>query len=102
MNAVTRFELAQLDVPLVSFSLNGREVTGRATETLLQVAQREGVEIPHLCYKEGLEAVGNCRSCMVEINGERVLAPSCCRAPTAGMKVVTDSERALASQKLVL
>ena len=102
MNAITRQELAQLDAPLVSFSLNGREVTGRATETLLQVAQREGVEIPHLCYKEGMEAVGNCRACMVEINGERVLAPSCCRAPTPGMKVVTDSERAVASQKLVL
>ncbi|HEY3046557.1 MAG TPA: formate dehydrogenase subunit alpha [Polaromonas sp.] len=102
MNAITRHELAQLDVPLVSFSLNGREVTGRATETLLQVAKREGVEIPHLCYKEGMEAVGNCRACMVEINGERVLAPSCCRTPTAGMKVVTDSERAVASQKMVL
>ena len=102
MNAITRNEAAALDVPLVSFSLNGREVTGRSTETLLQVAEREGVEIPHLCYMEGLEAVGNCRSCMVEIDGERVLAPSCCRAPTAGMKVVTNSERAVASQKLVL
>ncbi|MDB5947337.1 MAG: NAD-dependent formate dehydrogenase iron-sulfur protein / NAD-dependent formate dehydrogenase [Ramlibacter sp.] len=102
MNAITRQELAQLDAPLVSFSLNGREVSGRATETLLQVADREGVAIPRLCYKEGMEAVGNCRSCMVEINGERVLAPSCCRFPTAGMKVVTDSERAVASQKLVL
>src|SRR5881296_2347861 len=102
MNAITRHELAQLDAPLVSFSLNGREVTGRATETLLQVAQREGVEIPHLCYKEGMEAVGNCRACMVEIAGERVLAPSCCRAPTAGMKVSTDSERVKKSQQLVL
>jgi formate dehydrogenase major subunit len=102
MNAVTRQEQIALDVPLVNFSLNGREVTGRATDTILQIAKQEGVEIPHLCYKEGLEAVGNCRACMVEINGERVLAPSCCRAPTAGMKVVTDSERAVASQKLVL
>jgi formate dehydrogenase major subunit len=91
-----------LDAPLVSFSLNGREVTGRATDSILQIAKQEGIDIPHLCYKEGLEAVGNCRACMVEINGERVLAPSCCRAPTAGMKVVTDSERAVASQKLVL
>ncbi|OOG42949.1 formate dehydrogenase subunit alpha [Polaromonas sp. A23] len=102
MNAITRQELAELDAPLVTFSLNGREVQGRANESLLQVAKREGVEIPHLCFKEGMEAVGNCRSCMVEINGERVLAPSCCRAPAAGMKVVTDSERAVASQKLVL
>jgi formate dehydrogenase major subunit len=102
MNAVTRQEQMALDVPLVNFSLNGREVTGRATDSILQIAKQEGIDIPHLCYKEGLEAVGNCRACMVEINGERVLAPSCCRAPTAGMKVVTDSERAVASQKLVL
>ena len=102
MNAITRTELSELQAPLVSFSLNGREVTGRTNETLLQVADREGVEIPRLCYMEGMEAVGNCRACMVEINGERVLAPSCCRFPSQGMKVVTDSERAVASQKLVL
>jgi formate dehydrogenase major subunit len=102
MNAITRNELAQLETPTVTFNLNGREVTGRTTETIIQVAKREGIEIPHLCYQEGLEAVGNCRSCMVEINGERVLAPSCCRYPTAGMQVTTDSERAVASQKLVV
>ena len=102
MNAITRQELAELDAPLVSFSLNGQEVTGRTNESILQVAKREGIDIPHLCFKEGLEAVGNCRACMVEIDGERVLAPSCCRAPTAGMKVKTDSERAVASQKMVL
>jgi formate dehydrogenase major subunit len=102
MNAVTRHELAQLEAPTVTFKLDGREVTARANETILKVAEREGVEIPHLCYKDGLEAVGNCRSCMVEINGERVLAPSCCRAPTPGMEVNSKSERAVASQKMVL
>jgi formate dehydrogenase major subunit len=102
MNAITKNEAAHLEAPRVSFELNGRTVTGRATETLLEIAGREGVEIPRLCHKAGLEAVGNCRSCMVEIAGERVLAPSCCRFPSAGMKVTTDSERALKSQKLVL
>jgi formate dehydrogenase major subunit len=102
MNAVTRHELAQLEVPVVSFKLDGREVTCRANETIIEVAAREGVEIPRLCYKPGLDAVGNCRSCMVEIKGERVLAPSCCRAPANGMEVSTKSERAVASQKLVL
>jgi formate dehydrogenase major subunit len=102
MNAITKSELASLEAPLLSFSLNGKEVSGRATESILDVAKREGIEVPHLCYKEGLEAVGNCRACMVEINGERVLAPSCCRAPAAGMKVTTNSERAVASQKMVL
>ncbi len=102
MNAVTRKEAAALAAPTVSFRLNGRDVTGRASENLIEIARREGVEIPHLCYKQGLEQVGNCRACVVEIGGERVLAPSCCRAPTAGMVVTTDSERAVKSQKLVL
>ena len=102
MNAITRRERAELDVPLVNFSLNGKDVTGRANESLLQVAQREGIDIPHLCFKEGLAAVGNCRACMVEIDGERTLAPSCCRSPSAGMQVQTDSQRALKSQKMVL
>jgi formate dehydrogenase major subunit len=86
----------------VSFTINGREVQALRHETLIEVADREGIEIPRLCYKEGMEAVGNCRSCMVEIDGERVLAPSCCRHPSQGMKVTTDSERAVKAQKLVL
>ena len=89
-------------IQTVTFELNGRAVQALPHETLIEVADREGVAVPRLCYKEGYDAVGNCRSCMVEIDGERVLAPSCCRNPTAGMKVSTDSPRALASQKLVL
>ena len=85
-------------IPTVSFELNGRTVHALAHESLIEVAAREGIEVPRLCYKEGMEAVGNCRSCMVEIDGERVLAPSCCRHPSAGMKVRTDSPRALAAQ----
>ena len=102
MNAITKHEVIHLEGPLVEFQLNGRDVQGRSCETLIEIARREGIEIPHLCYRQGMEAVGNCRSCMVEIAGERVLAPSCCRAPSAGMKVTTDSERALKSQKMVL
>ena len=86
----------------VRFTLNGREVSGLQGEPILEVARREGIQIPHLCYKPGLEAAGNCRACVVEIAGERTLAASCCRSATAGIKVTTDSERALKSQKLVL
>src|SRR3954470_684069 len=102
MNAVTRAELAQIETPVVRFKLNGQEVEARASETLIQVSDREGVEIPRLCYKPGLDTAGNCRACMVEIKGERVLAPSCCRTPTAGMEVTSDSDRAVAAQKMVL
>jgi len=104
MNALTRNEAVGLDdaAPKVDFTLDGREVQARAGETLIEVADRLGVEIPRLCYKPGFEAVGNCRACVVEIAGERTLAPSCCRAPAPGMKVSTNSERAVRSQKLVL
>jgi formate dehydrogenase major subunit len=102
MNAVTRAEMAQIESPTVQFSLNGKPVEARADETVLQVADREGVEIPRLCYKPGLDTAGNCRCCMVEIKGERTLAPSCCRTVTAGMEVTTDSQRAVSAQKMVL
>jgi formate dehydrogenase major subunit len=102
MNAILKPQGVAAQAPQISFELNGREVTGGTDETLIEIARREGVEIPHLCYKPGMETAGNCRACMVEIAGERVLAPSCCRNPSAGMKVSTDSERALKSQKLVI
>lgn len=86
----------------VTFELNGQTVTAKEGQTVIQVAKDNGVEIPHLCYKEGLRPDGNCRACVVEVEGERVLAPSCCRNVTADMKVKTNSERAIKSQKMVL
>ncbi len=86
----------------IEFKLNGRDVVSVGDETIIQTAKRYGVEIPHLCYKEGMRPDGNCRACVVEVKDERVLAASCCRAPATGMEVTTDSERALKSQKMVL
>src|SRR5690242_15125106 len=97
-----RISTAQAATMPVEFKLNGRAVVGRSDETIIQTAKHYGIEIPHLCYKEGLRADGNCRACMVEIKGERVLAPSCCRYPKDGMEVTSDSARAVASQKMVL
>src|ERR1700719_1853186 len=87
----------------IRFMLDGAEVEAAAGETIWQVADRQGIEIPHLCWlpKPGYRADGNCRACMVEIEGERVLAASCVRKPTAGMKVQTASERARFSRKMV-
>lgn len=86
----------------VNFELNGQRVTAQAGQTIIQAAKANGVDIPHLCYQEDMRPDGNCRACMVEIEGERVLAPSCCRNVTPDMKVKTNSERALKSQKMVL
>ncbi|MGZ8153935.1 MAG: formate dehydrogenase subunit alpha [Burkholderiales bacterium] len=99
MTALSKSELAHMPV---EFTLNGKPVAAEPGETIIQAAKRHGVEIPYLCYKEGMRPDGNCRACMVDIKGERVLAASCCRMPAAGMEVTTDSPRALHSQKMVL
>ena len=91
-----------LEVRPTEFRLNGVALTADPNETIIQAAQRHGVEIPHLCYKPGMRTDGNCRACMVEIKGERVLAPSCCRFPTQGMEVASNSPRALHAQKIVV
>ncbi len=100
MNAPTK--LTELMPALVEFELDGVAMKAFEGETIIDAAKRHDVDIPHLCYKEGYRADGNCRACVVEINGERTLAPSCCRSVTAGMEVKSTSERAVKSQKMVL
>src|SRR5271165_855279 len=91
-----------LEQERITFRLNGEEITAFAHETIIQAADRAGVAIPRLCYKPGMRPDGNCRACMVEIKGERVLAPSCCRRPVAAMEVASDSARALHAQKMIV
>ena len=88
----------------IQFTLDGRMVEALEGETIWQVAKRQGIEIPHLCHAPdpGYRADGNCRVCMVEIEGERVLAASCIRTPTADMKVLSGSERASAARRMVM
>ena len=88
----------------ITFELDGREVEADDGETIWQVAKREGTDIPHLCWKDaaGYRSDGNCRACMVEIDGERTLAASCIRAPSPGMKVTSQSERAETARKMVI
>ncbi|MGB8181164.1 MAG: 2Fe-2S iron-sulfur cluster-binding protein, partial [Stellaceae bacterium] len=87
----------------IKFLLDGEEVEALPGETIWQVAHRKGTDIPHLCYspEPSYRPDGNCRACMVEIEGERVLAASCLRKPAPGMKVHSASERAKFSRKMV-
>ncbi len=101
MNAPDKF-LENLNENTITFKLNGKDVAARANETILEVADRHNLEVPRLCYKKGYRNDGNCRSCVVEIEGERVLAPSCCRTVKDGMEVKTNSDRATKSQNMVL
>ena len=86
-----------------TFFIDDREIDIREGETIFRAARRLDIKLPHLCYlpKPGYRPDGNCRVCMVEIEGERVLAASCLRNATPGMKVKTQTERAKTARKMV-
>lgn len=88
-----------------ALTLDGVEVTAYPGETLWQVAKRAGETIPHLCFKDapGYRADGNCRVCMVEVEGERALTASCLREAVPNMKVHSaSSERVKVSREGVM
>jgi formate dehydrogenase major subunit len=86
-----------------TFFIDDREIDIRDGETIFRAARRLDIKLPHLCYspKPGYRPDGNCRVCMVEIEGERVLAASCIRTPTPGMKVKTQTDRAKTARTMV-
>ena len=88
----------------ITFNLNGEDVTAEAGMTIWEVANGRGLKIPHLCHKPapGYRPDGNCRACMVEIEGERTLAASCIREPSEGMVVKTATPRAESARKMVM
>lgn len=88
----------------LTFTLDGQSVTAAEGETIWQAAKRHGTDIEHLCYKNrpGYRADGNCRACLVEVQGERTLAASCRRPVQDGMTVETQSERAKNARRMVV
>ncbi len=88
----------------VSFTLNGQEITALEGQSLWEAAEANGITVPHLCHKPapGYRSDGNCRACMVEVEGERTLVASCIRPVSEGMVVHTDSERAHKARKTVM
>ncbi|MGR3636901.1 MAG: formate dehydrogenase subunit alpha [Shimia sp.] len=93
---------AQIDV--VTFSLNGEDVTVPEGTSIWDAANGQGFVIPHLCHKpaKGYRPDGNCRACMVEVEGERTLVASCIRPAAEGMVVKTDSDRATKAREVVM
>ncbi len=88
----------------VTLTLDGREVSVPEGWTIWEAANGQGLVIPHLCHKPepGYRSDGNCRACMVEVEGDRTLVASCIRPVSEGMVVTTDSARAVKARKLVV
>jgi len=88
----------------ITFTLDGKTVEAEKGMSIWEVANGRGLVIPHLCHKPepGYRSDGNCRACMVAIEGERTLAASCIREPSEGMVVTTDKPREVQARKMVM
>ena len=86
----------------VTVKINGGDVTVDEGDTILTACTQAGIDTPTICYAENLTPVNACRVCVVEVEGNRTLVPSCSRPAEAGMVISTDSDRVKHSRKMVL
>lgn len=87
---------------MITIEVNNRPVRAKRGEMLLAVLRRSGVNIPTLCHVDGLTPTGACRLCVVEVEGQRGLVPSCATPVREGMKVLTHSPRAVRARKTIV
>ena len=87
--------------PLVSCTIDGQEVRVPEGSTILDACTKEGIDTPTLCWAANLTPVNVCRVCVVEVEGSRILVPSCSRPVEENMVVSTDSERVRTSRRMV-
>lgn len=87
---------------LVKLKINGMEVEAPAGSTILEAARLLGINIPTLCYLKGLNEIGACRICVVEVKGARALAASCVYPISEGMEVQTNSPAVRHSRQMTL
>ena len=87
---------------MVNIKINGVAVQAPAGSTIIEAAHYAGIDIPSLCYLRGLNEIGACRICVVEVKGARTLVASCVYPINEGMEVFTNSPKVLASRKMTL
>ena len=86
----------------ISITIDGQTVSATEGSTILDACRRLGIDTPTLCFADTLTPVNVCRVCVVEVEGARVLVPSCSRKVEQGMVVHTDSPRVRTSRRMVL
>jgi bidirectional [NiFe] hydrogenase diaphorase subunit len=87
---------------VVTLKINDQDVSGREDETILELANENGIFVPTLCHLKGLSDIGACRLCLVEIKGVPKLMPACVIRPQEGMEVYTESERLKKYRRMVI
>jgi NADH dehydrogenase/NADH:ubiquinone oxidoreductase subunit G len=86
----------------IALTMNGAPISGREGQTILEVARENGIDIPTLCYIEGLTPIGACRICVVEVEGSRTLVGSCHTPIAEGMVIHTHSPKVLAARRILV
>ena len=85
---------------MVNITLDGKKLQVRDDSTILQAARENGIIIPTLCYLEGLNEIGACRVCLVEVKGQHRLVSSCNTKVREGMEISTRSEKVRMARRL--
>ncbi len=86
----------------MKITINGKQVWANPGETILTVAEREGIQIPTLCYLKGFSPTGSCRICVVEVEGQRNLVPACAFPVNEGMNVNTNTAAVRRARKTII
>jgi len=93
---------AKSTVPIKTLTIDGKDVSAREGQTVLEVAREHGINIPTLCNLDGLTPLGACRMCLVEVKGARRLLPACVTQVQEGMEVATQSDTLLKYRRMIL
>lgn len=87
---------------MAKITIDGQQVEVANDATIMKAAEKLGVYIPHFCYHPGLSIAGNCRMCLVEVEGAPKLLASCCSPVRDGMVVLTGSEKVVKARKGIM
>src|SRR3989338_7704576 len=87
---------------MVTVKINGKEITVDDNTLILDAARRAGYEIPTFCYQADLMGIGSCRMCLVEIEGQKKLQPSCVTPVLHGMSILTETPTVVSARASVL
>ena len=86
----------------IEFEIDGKLVNANQGDSIISIADREGIDVPRFCYHKKLSVAANCRMCLVDIEGNPKAQPACSTPATNGMKIYTKNDKAKNAQKAVM
>ena len=86
----------------IEFEIDGKLVTANQGDSIISIADREGIDVPRFCYHKKLSVAANCRMCLVDVEGVPKAQPACSTPVANGMKIHTRNDKAKSAQKAVM